>query len=74
MSRKEELKKQIAEIEKEINELEQKRLRSQSVIIEAFIDKVDPPATDAEYFKTLTSIINLQREKLQMLVAELESL
>ena len=49
-------------------------MRSQSVIIEAFIDKVDPPATDAEYFKTLTSIINLQREKLQMLVAELESL
>ncbi len=74
MSRKEELVRAISAVEEEIKDLEQKRLRSQSSIIEAFVDKTEPNPRDAEYFKTLSSLIRLQREKLQMLSDELKLL
>lgn len=71
MSKKEELLKEIAAAEAEIAELEQKCLRSQSSIMEAMIDKVEPNEQEKQYFKTLSSLIKLQREKLQMLSDEL---
>ncbi|MDE7264259.1 MAG: hypothetical protein K2N64_06330 [Anaeroplasmataceae bacterium] len=71
MSKKEDLLKEIAEAEAEIEKLEQKRLRSQSSIVEAWIDKEEPKEPEKKYFKTLSSLINLQREKLQMLSDEL---
>ena len=74
MSKKEDLEKEIAVAEEEIKDLEQKRLRSQSAILEAFLEKQEPNKRDADYFKTLTSLINLQREKLQILNDELKRL
>ena len=74
MSRKEELVRAISAVEEEIKDLEQKRLRSQSSIIEAFDDKTEPHPRDAENLKTLSSLIRLQREKLQMLSDELKLL
>ena len=74
MSRKEEL---IAEIEKqkdELNELERKRMRSQSDLVEALIDKVEPNETEVKFFKTLSSLIRLEREQLTSLQEELERL
>ena len=74
MSRKEEL---IAEIEKqkdELNELERKRMRSQSDLVEALIDKVEPNETEVKFFKTLSSLIRLEREQLNCLQEELERL
>lgn len=49
-------------------------MRSQSAILEAQLDKREPDARDAEYFKALTSLIRLEREKLRMLQAELNAL
>lgn len=72
MSKKEELLKEIALAEAEILELEQKRLRSQSSIVESWIDKEEPKEQEKNYFKTLSSLIKLQREKLQMLTDELQ--
>lgn len=74
MSRKEEL---LAEIEKqrtELNELERKRMRSQSDLVEALIDKVEPNATEVKFFKTLSSLIRLEREQLTSLQEEFDQL
>lgn len=74
MTRKEEL---LAEIEKqkfELNELEKKRMRSQSDLVEALIDKVEPNETEVKFFKTLSSLIRLEREQLSNLQEELDTL
>lgn len=74
MEEKEQLLKEIAAAEAEIRDLEQKRLRSQSELFEAILDKTEPNARDVEYFKTLGSIIKLQRAKLQMLTDRVRGL
>lgn len=74
MSRKSELKRAIIESEEEIESLEKKRSRSQSALLRAIIDNKQPDAMDVEYFKTFTSLIDVERENLRKLKAELESL
>lgn len=74
MSRKSELKKAILESEKEIEALEKKRIRSQSALLEAFLNHTVPNDTDAEYFKVFSSLIELERDNLRKLTKELEEL
>ena len=74
MSRKSDLKKAIAESEQEIESLETKRIRSQSALLEAFLNHTEPNEKDAEYFKVFSSLIELERDNLRKLNAELESL
>ena len=74
MSKKSELKKAIAESEKEIDELEKKRGRSQSALLEAMLNHTDPKKNDEEYFRTYSSLIELERKKLQSLRDELAAL
>ncbi|MCI8413775.1 MAG: hypothetical protein HFE47_06775 [Clostridia bacterium] len=74
MSRKSDLKKAIAESEQEIESLEKKRIRSQSALLEAFLNHTEPNEKDAEYFKVFSSLIELERDNLRKLNAELESL
>lgn len=74
MSRKEELLEEIQKTEAEIKDAEQKLLRSQSSLLEALLDKIEPPKSDVQYFKTLLSIIRLGREKLQLMQDELDRL
>ena len=74
MSKKSELKRAITESEEEIESLEKKRSRSQSALLQAIIDDKKPNAMDVEYFKTYTSLIDVERENLRKLKAELESL
>ena len=74
MSRKSDLKKAIAESEKEIEDLEKKRTRSQSALLEAFINHTTPSEKDAEYFRVFTSLIALERENLINLKDELAEL
>lgn len=74
MSRKSELKKAINESEMEIEALEHKRNRSQSAIMEAFLNRTQPSDTDAEYFRVYSSLIALERENLKKLLGELETL
>lgn len=74
MSKKRELKKAIAETESEIEALEKKRERSQSVLLKAVILKQEPNPTDVEYFRVFSDLIDERRAELRKLLEELESL
>ena len=74
MSRKNDLKKEIELSEIEIEELEKKRMRSHSALMEAQVNGVAPNALDVEYFKTYTNLIQLERENLRRLNEELDKL
>lgn len=74
MSKKSELKKAIAKTESEIDELEKKRARSQSVLLEAVVLKQEPNPADVEYFRVFSERIDEQRKTLRKLIDELNSL
>ena len=71
MSDKRKLRKAIAESEAKIEELEQKRMRSQSTIFYAMINNLEIPETDKEIFNLNTELIELERNQLSALNAEL---
>ena len=74
MSKKGELKRDIRDSEREIEELEKKRARSQSVLLEAVVDGEKPNPVDVEYFKTFTKLIEIERANLKKLHEELAKL
>ena len=74
MSKKGDLKKAIEESEREIEALEKKRMRSQSALMEAHINNVAPNASDIEYFKIYSNLIELERKNLRQLNSELKKL
>lgn len=74
MSKKSEIKKAIAESEKEIEELEKKRTRSQSALLEALVNNKKPQESDVEYFKVFTQLIEVERDNLRKLNEELKNL
>lgn len=74
MSRKSEIKKLMADTEREIEALEKKRARSQSVLLTAVVSKQEPNPTDVEYFRVFSALIDERRETLRQLAQELESL
>ena len=71
MSDKRKLRKAIADSEAKIEELEQKRMRSQSTIFYAMINNLEIPETDKEIFNLNTELIELERNQLSALNAEL---
>ena len=74
MSKKSEWKRAIADTEKEIEALEKKRARSQSVLLSAVVTKSEPNPTDVEYFRVFTALIDERRQTLRQLMDELENL
>lgn len=74
MSKKSELKKAISDTEKEIEALEKKRARSQSVLLTAVVSKQEPNPTDVEYFRVFTALIDERRQTLRQLMQELDGL
>ena len=74
MSKKSDLKRAIADTEKEIEALEKKRARSQSVLLSAIVSKTEPNPTDVEYFRVFTALIDERRQALRQLMEELENL
>lgn len=74
MSLKREIAKEINMLEQEIKILEEKRSRSQAVIIEALLSHIMPDETDVAYFRAFTQQINLKRERIAKLTEELEKL
>ena len=74
MSKKSVLKKAILEAEMEIDELEKKRNRSQSSIMESYLSNQRPSKADVEYFRTYSKLIEVERENLRKLREELASL
>ena len=74
MSKKSDLKKAILDSEKEIASLEQKCARSQMSLLQAILDNAQPSEQDKQYFRVYTQLIEVERENLRKLKAELESL
>ena len=74
MSKKRELKKAIEESSQEIEMLELKRMRSQSALLDAILDKEEPLEVDREYYRVYSALIRQEREKLAALREELAKL
>lgn len=74
MSKKSELKKKIEESAQEIESLEKKRNRSQSALLQAYIKKEEPSALDKEYYRVYSELIEVERQNLQKLKAELNKI
>lgn len=74
MSRKGDLKRAIADSEKEIEALEKKRERSQSSLLNSVLTKTEPNANDVEYFRVFTALIDAERKNLRALTEELNNL
>lgn len=74
MNRKNELKKQIEELQRKMDDLEIKRSRSEAKLLNAMISDEEPDPTDTEFFRVITAIINEHRETMRKLLAELETL
>ena len=68
------LKKQIRRSKKSIEELEQKRYRSQAALVSAILAQESPNDEDVEYFNGYTAKINAEREQLRAAMAELSRL
>ena len=74
MSRKRKIKREIDDIEREIEALEQKRERSQIAVMRAMIEGKKAAAEDEQYFMVFSSLIDEDREKLRELYAELNEI
>lgn len=74
MSKKRDLKRAIKESEEEIESLEQKRVRSQAALMKSVINESKPNEMDVEYFKTFSSLIEVERANLRKLKQEYEKL
>ena len=74
MSKKGDLKRAIADSEREIEALEKKRERSQSSLLKAVLAKKEPDPNDVEYFRVFTDLIDAEREHLRALTDELNNL
>ena len=74
MSKKSELEQRIHANEKEIEELEKKRMRSQSAIFAAQLNNTPINETDVEYFRVFTNLIELKRKEIQQLQIDLNAL
>lgn len=74
MSLKREIAKEIRELESEIKELEVKRTRSMSALVEALISKREPEETEIQYFRMYTAEIDVKRERLSTIIEQLKNL
>ena len=74
MSDKRKLRKAIAESEAKIEELEQKRVRSQAALFYAMVNDLELPEADKEIFNLNTELIELERQQLASLNAELDEI
>ena len=64
MSLKKDLAKDIMMLEKEMAELEKKRVRSMAALMESLISRRDPEESEMQFFRQYTAEIEIKREKL----------
>ena len=64
MSKKRELRDAIADTEQEIEALEQKLFRSQTVLMLALLEGTKPDKTEVDFFKLYASLIEQARKRL----------
>ena len=74
MFKKAKLKKAIKDCIAKIEEIEQKRVRSQAALVEAILTNTHPKDDDVDYFNHFTAQIEEERARLKDLRAELDAL
>ena len=74
MSLKKDLAREIGLLEKEMQELESKRSRSMAALMESLISRRDPDVSEMQFFRQYTAEIEIKREKLIDLTAQLKKL
>ena len=74
MNKKSKLKREIDDVQREIEALEQKRERSQIAVMRAMISGKKAAAEDEQYFMVFSTLIDNEREHLRELYAQLEEL
>lgn len=74
MSLKKDLAREIQALEDEMKELESKRLRSMSALLESVISKTEIGQDEARFFRTYTAEIEVKRERLIELKKQLASI
>ena len=74
MSLKKDLAREIAVLEKEMAELESKRVRSMAALMESLISRRDPNEMEMQFFRQYSAEIEIKREKLIELTERLKKL
>ena len=74
MTLKKDLAKEIAVLEKEMAELESKRVRSMAALMEALISRRDPNEMEMQFFRQYSAEIEIKREKLIEMTERLKKL
>ena len=74
MSLKKDLAKEIGVLEKEMQELEGKRVRSMAALMESLISRRDPNEYEMQFFRQYSAEIEVKREKLIELTNRLKKL
>ena len=74
MSLKKDLAKEIAILEKEMQELESKRTRSMASLMESLISRRDPEEFEMQFFRQYTAEIEIKREKLIEMTIQLKKM
>lgn len=74
MFRKAKLKRQIKNLQKQIEAVEKKRIRSQAALVEAILTHTTPSDSDTGFFNKYTEEINMLRDKMRDVQIILEKL
>lgn len=74
MSLRKDLAKEIALLEKEMQELENKRSRSMASLMESLISRRDPDEFEMQFFRQYTAEIEVKREKLIAMTKQLKNM
>ena len=74
MSVKKDLTKELSALEKEMNELERRRMRSMAAIMESLISKEEPNEDEVLFFRKYTAEINAKRSRLVDLMVRIKHL
>ena len=74
MSLKKDLAKEIGVLEREMQELESKRVRSMAALMESLISRRDPNQFEMQFFRQYSAEIEIKREKLIELTERLKKI
>lgn len=72
MSLKKDLTKEISAVEKEMQELESKRMRSMAALMESLISKSEPQEKEMYFFRQYSAEIEIKRAKLVDMIERLK--
>lgn len=74
MSLKRDLAREIRMLQEQVKLIELKRERSQAAILMALVEKEELNPSDVEYFRAFTAEVDVKRDQIKELSAQLEKL